>query len=334
MVAVAHGLAGMATAAAQTPVAEDTAARRERLARIVFEDANRFLGEGKYREALERYEIAYELWPRPKTLLNMATLLLELGRKVDAANAFAKYLASEQSGDVEPERASKVRGLLAKLDSELGLLHVRGRTAGARGLVRIDGQVAGPEDRTGLLDVVVRVAPGNHEIVIEYPDGQIERIAATVAAGTGHEVVTGDADADTVASNGGLGASRARFLAFARGEIDVQHGDPTAAVGLVLRVTANWHAYGNALVGEYAGAELGARYETGGSTIRLRASASLPVIFADGPRLGGRAAIGAVVPLVWRVRAALDVGFVHRFSGPEGVDRSLVAVALAAEIAL
>ena len=74
-------------------------------AKAYFQEGSILLRDGRKREALEKYQKAYELVPRGKILVNIASLYLDLGRKVEAANAFAAYLSGN-----DQERAKAPNG--------------------------------------------------------------------------------------------------------------------------------------------------------------------------------------------------------------------------------
>lgn len=319
---------------AQEAGADGDAERRGRQARVVFEDANRFLAAGKLTEALERYQIAYELAPRAKILLNIATLQFELGEKVEAANGFALYLTLD---DVEAERVERVEELIARLDEELGRVVLR--VKGPAGAIGVDGRViveaGGNVETSQPFEHVVRVLPGDHTITVERPGKDPERRQVAIAAGAVQELtftapVPPPIDPSTIAA---LAASGRESLitGFLRLDIDPRNQGVVAAPGATVRIASAWHLSGNGLIGgNNGGVELGARWEPGQSRLRMRLSASLPMFFDDGVRIGGRAAAGAV----WghRFLGFAEVALAYHPSVPEGADSAVLLVAAGAEM--
>ena len=61
-------------------------------ARALFKEGNRLLDAGDYVGALDMFKGAYSRWPNVKILLNLGTALRQLGRNVEAAEHYEKYL--------------------------------------------------------------------------------------------------------------------------------------------------------------------------------------------------------------------------------------------------
>jgi hypothetical protein len=108
-------------------------------------------------QALANFLEAYNKFPSPKILLNIASTLRDMGRTAEAANTYQRYLADPATG---PERIAEVKQLLLQLDGELTLLTVRVNPRGAA--ISIDG---GPFVAVGSA-LVTRVRPGIHTIRI------------------------------------------------------------------------------------------------------------------------------------------------------------------------
>ncbi|CAN5599321.1 hypothetical protein BH11MYX1_BH11MYX1_39990 [soil metagenome] len=108
-----------------------------------------------YDQALANFLEAYNRFPSPKILLNIASTLHDMGRKADSANTYQRYLADPATG---PERVGEVKELLIKLDSELTILTVHVTPHGSD--VSID---AGPFVPVGS-SLQLRVRPGTHTV--------------------------------------------------------------------------------------------------------------------------------------------------------------------------
>ena len=316
-----------APAFAQSTGQETEAERRQRFARTVFEDANRYLENGNYEAALERYRIAYELSPRPKILLNIATLLLELGHEVEAANAFARYADSAAN---ESERVNKVRQILHELDGKLGRLDLRIDPPADR--VRVNGRVVGKGTSCSILfRTVLRVAPGRHTVEVERSEARSQRREVDVAAGSVEIVRVGVTSRVHIVHRDSTEREPSpRAVAFIRVDLDPVHLGAVSAPGLALRLVDSWYVYGNALVGDRQGAEIGIRWEPSQGALKLRGSASIPLFFADGARFGGRVAIGAG----WgkRIRAVGELAIAYHPSVPEDIETLALLAALGVEL--
>ena len=112
-----------------------------------------------YDQALANFLEAYNRFPSPKILLNIASTLHDMGRKADSANTYQRYLADPATG---PERLGEVKELLIKLDSELTILTVHVTPHGSD--VSID---AGPFVPVGS-SLQLRVRPGTHTVRLRH----------------------------------------------------------------------------------------------------------------------------------------------------------------------
>ncbi|MGH6962434.1 MAG: PEGA domain-containing protein [Dongiaceae bacterium] len=139
-----------------TPALAERKAERE--AKALFKEANQLAQSGDYLGALEMFQAAYARFPNPKILINMASVLEALGRNVEAAEAYEKFLQSE---DAPKARKPEVQQLLVALDARIGRLQIEVDPPDAR--VSVDGKPAGEPGKP--LDV--RVDPGGHAVMAE-----------------------------------------------------------------------------------------------------------------------------------------------------------------------
>src|SRR5687767_3414897 len=79
----------------------------EQAARALFKEGNTLHGKGQYAAALEKFYAAYARWKNPKILANIGTAAWELGRYVEAANAYDQFLSQAPAND--PSRAEVER---------------------------------------------------------------------------------------------------------------------------------------------------------------------------------------------------------------------------------
>ena len=111
-----------------------------------------------YDQALANFLEAYNRFPSPKILLNIASTLNDMGRTADAANTYQRYLSDPATG---AERVGEVKELLIKLDAQLTILTVHVTPHGSE--VSID---AGPFVPVGS-SLQTRVRPGTHTLRIK-----------------------------------------------------------------------------------------------------------------------------------------------------------------------
>jgi tetratricopeptide (TPR) repeat protein len=106
--------------------------------------------------ALDRFIAAYELYPSPKLLLNMAGTLREMGRTSDAADTYQAFI---EAPDTNPEFVGEAKAILNQLDEQLHILVLGTTPRGAD--VSLDG---GPWISVGDKKMMVRLKPGIHMV--------------------------------------------------------------------------------------------------------------------------------------------------------------------------
>lgn len=114
-----------------------------------------------YDQALANFLEAYNRFPSPKILLDIASTLHDMGRLADAANTYQRYLSDPQTG---AERVKEVKELLLKLDAQLTILNVHVMPHGAE--VSIDGGPFVPVGTT----LQTRIRPGTHTVRLKAGD--------------------------------------------------------------------------------------------------------------------------------------------------------------------
>jgi tetratricopeptide (TPR) repeat protein len=89
-------------------------------ARELFQEGDVQYAEGRYEEALAKFQEAYDLSGRPQLLFNISNALERLGRLVEAADALEKYLASKQARDraIVQKRLSNLKKRVAEQEEE------------------------------------------------------------------------------------------------------------------------------------------------------------------------------------------------------------------------
>jgi hypothetical protein len=135
--------------------------------------------QGNYAEALFKFGAAYAIFPSPKLQFNIAQADRELGRTVEAIEAFETFLA--QVPDAAPELASEAHQAVADLRAKLGRLNIHCPTPDSE--VVVDGRLAGNTP----LAQPIWVTPGRHKVVIRHEG--YSPLNVTVAAGEDRSVV-------------------------------------------------------------------------------------------------------------------------------------------------
>jgi hypothetical protein len=135
----------------------------------------------EFADALENFQKAYAVFPSPKLLFNIGQASRELGRPVEAVEAFEKFLA--QAGDAGEAMTAEAKRSLAELTSKIGKLLIECPIAGAE--ISVDGR------KLGLAPIqdLVRVAPGTHQLTATHPSATPAIETVNVMAGTIETVV-------------------------------------------------------------------------------------------------------------------------------------------------
>ena len=109
---------------------------------------------GDYLAALKGFQQAYALYPSPRLKYNMGRVLSDLGRDLEALEAFEEYLAKVPDASAKTRAVAEAK--IAVLRDRVGHLRVSCATAGAE--LRIDGKRIGK----GPIDANLRLMPGDH----------------------------------------------------------------------------------------------------------------------------------------------------------------------------
>jgi hypothetical protein len=146
----------------------------EQEARAMFKKANHLLETGEFQKALDLYREAYARFPSPKILINMGTALRSLGKDVEAAATYERYLGDPGA---DPKRRDEVKQLLDELSAKHGRLRVDIDQPGAQ--LQLDGQaVELPASR------VLHVPPGTHALTAKK---EAQQVTASVQVAAGEE---------------------------------------------------------------------------------------------------------------------------------------------------
>jgi hypothetical protein len=108
-------------------------------------------------DALADFTTAYRIFPSPKLLFNIGQCNRDLGRPVDAIEAFDQFIAEAHDA---PERMLAEAGRsVEELSTELGRLLIDCAVPGAE--IKLDGKKIG----VAPIKRVVRVTPGHHQMI-------------------------------------------------------------------------------------------------------------------------------------------------------------------------
>ncbi len=148
--------------AATTPsLAQSPSPSREQWrlqAKKLKEEGARALEQRNFAQALDRFQAAYRAFPSPNLRYNMGLALAELGRPLEALEAFEDFLTNAK--DVPAEALAHARVQVTELDKQVGHLAMTCNRSGAT--VSVDEKLVGDTPLPG----AVRVAAGRHRVTI------------------------------------------------------------------------------------------------------------------------------------------------------------------------
>ncbi|MFK8003141.1 MAG: hypothetical protein AB8H86_26460 [Polyangiales bacterium] len=184
----------LAQAQTETPTAVEVSAESEEEARIHFELAERYYRDGRFSNAADEFQVAYELSGRTELLYNAFLAHREASEFAEAAVALEGYLP------VVPE-GSRRRQLEVRLEQTRSLRD-RATAEGEAAEVEVEVEVT-PEDRGNTADVEAYEAPQESEGGSVVPWVLVGTGAAMVVAGavTGVLALSAQSDRDALCEN-------------------------------------------------------------------------------------------------------------------------------------
>jgi hypothetical protein len=150
-------------------------------AQVLLKEGARHYEQAQFAAALDKFEEAYALFPSPRLLFNIGQACRELGRPVEAIDAFERFLAQVSEAPVEMFEEAKRSA--AELSSQIGKLLIECTLAGA--VITVDGRKIG---ETPIAELI-RVAPGRHQVTATHPRALPVIEDVMVAVGTVQTVV-------------------------------------------------------------------------------------------------------------------------------------------------
>lgn len=316
-------IAGTAAVAHAQPTPEQQAKR-------LFFDGNRKLRSGKYKDAAESYRKAYAKVANPKILHNLAVTYALLGRNVDAAKTYEKYLRDPRR---DPHKVGVVEKRLRELDQKVAKLSVQVDEKAVA--IYVDGErFAGGKQS-------LRVEPGVHTITANKTGFRTSRVEVTVSAGDTRAVqfqmvratksavkepTTEDNEPESLAITRSAKSPPGRIGFYARSDIDGNSlgRGAVVTVALAYRASDRLQLGVGGILGASPGAYAGATYALSGGRFRPVVLAGVPVQFADDATLVGiHAAAGLHIALTKSVGALVTAGVEYFASAPDNFERTV-----------
>jgi tetratricopeptide (TPR) repeat protein len=155
----------VAAAAAAAPgepsvtVQSPSDAQAKTRAQALLSEGTTAYGRGDYASALDKFTAAYKIFPSPKLWFNIGQANRDLGRPVEAVEAFDRFLT--EAGDAPHETLTEARRSAAELKTKLGQLQVTCPIDGAE--ITVDGKQVG----SAPLGNMVWTTPGRHQVAAQ-----------------------------------------------------------------------------------------------------------------------------------------------------------------------
>ena len=149
--------AGAAAAPAPAQPASDNQAKAR--AQGLLSEGTTAYGHGDYATALDKFTAAYRIFPSPKLWFNIGQANRDLGRPVDAVEAFDRFLTDAE--DAPAETLAEARRSAAELKTKLGQIKVTCMTDGAE--ITVDGKQVG----SAPLGNMIWTTPGRHQVAAQ-----------------------------------------------------------------------------------------------------------------------------------------------------------------------
>jgi hypothetical protein len=143
-------------------------------AQALLKEGSALYKQADFSAALKKFEAAYALYPSPKLQFNIAQADRELGRIVEAVEAFETFLV--QAPDAAPPIVAEARQSLAELKPKLAQVRID-TAAGAQ--IEVDDRAVGFTP----LARIIWVLPGRHRVAIKHPNYAPSSLEVAVSAG-------------------------------------------------------------------------------------------------------------------------------------------------------
>ncbi|HVK86656.1 MAG TPA: hypothetical protein VM513_21200 [Kofleriaceae bacterium] len=289
-----------------------------------------------YLGALAVFRTAYERFPSGKILLNIGTTLLKLDRKAEAANAYQRYLDSD---DADPAKSAEVTRVLSGLDKELARLDIWITPADSEVQVNDEAwaKVADMKrHRVAKGTTTVRARRKGYkpnEETFPVGGGETRSVSLTLEAEPVATTTVGPDGTTTIIGEDGVRkvvkpARRSRIGALVAAHVDPSNKGAAALVGLTADVVSRLQVQATALVGPVSGGYVGASYGILPGKLRPIGVIGFPVFFSDGPRIAVRAAVGVEYAIDHHFALFAELGGEYMLNPEPMVDKALFIPAL------
>ena len=157
-----------------SPLPADPQAKAQ--AQELLSQGSKLYHQGDLAGALEKFEAAYVAFPSPKLMFNIGQANRDLGRPVEAIEAFQRFLA--EAANVSPETMAEARNSVGELRGKLGRIRIDCETAGAQ--IAVDGKSVG----VAPLPDLIWATPGRHQVTAKHVSAAPAIEDVDVAAGS------------------------------------------------------------------------------------------------------------------------------------------------------
>lgn len=309
--AVAACLVASGVAAAQPAPAPPAGDKID--AKALMQSGVRLLEAKDYLGALAVFKDAFARFPSAKILLNIGTTLKLLGRNVDAANAYQRYL---DAADTDPAKQSDVTTALYELDKGVGKLEINVMPADAEVQINDGEWVPAPAAH------VVRVAQGQFRVRARKDKFQGEAKSASINTGEkaaivitlialpeeAKVVVSGPIGPDPELTLHAEEEPRSAFGGIAIAHLDIPRGGAAVLAGITYDISSAFQVQASAILGPTYGAYAGASFAFMGGNVRPLLAAGMPLFVSHGIRAGVRAAGGVELVITRHVSLIAELG--------------------------
>ncbi len=340
-------LALIATSSARAQKADP----KKRAALVLLTQGNALFGKGDYQGALDLFRQAYATFPSPNILPNIGTALKALGRKIEAADTYQKYLDSGGGREATRKEAQQA---LTELDRNIAKLKIQ--CDSTRAEVFVNARSLGPCENV----MVVRVADGKRRVRAQDGDRQVS-VNALATLGKTTEVrlvlsarepapqpsathtaqplppperVAAYEEAQPPLEDAGKGelvvasrhSSSRRFRGMVLADVDYKARGAAAFIAAGYQLSRHIGVSAGALVGAEAfGMYAGATWAPLDGAIHPRLGGGVPIFVSNGARVAVRVSAGVEWWVSPRFGFVLDVGL-ERYVNPEAGFKSIVVV--------
>ncbi len=278
-----------------------------------------------YLGALTIFRDAYLRFPSAKLQLNIATTLVKLDKKPEAANAYQKYLDAD---DADPAKKPEVMRVLAELDKAVATLAITVTPA--------DTELKIGDDEYAKNIAIYRVVPGDAVIRARHEGYSPVETTVHGALGTSTPVAIvlfaipkkPPPPVPVIPIEKHVESPRSRFGALALAHVDIQNRGAAALIGATADVIDRVQLQATALIGPKFGGYVGGDLAILTGRVRPLISVGMPVFVSNGPRFAVRGAVGVELVLDRHLSVIAEVGFEHVFAPEMDVIANLVIPAL------